>query len=78
MNWKEHIVATVDTCAGKPRIKGTRITVELLLNCLAAGMSETAIIEAYPHVPVAQMRAAVAFASSRVGGNTLARFEATA
>jgi len=79
MDWKEHIVATADTCAGKPRIKNTRITVELILNCLAAGMGEAAIIEAYPHITATQIRAAVAFASSRVGrDSTLAGFEAAA
>ncbi|MBS0456663.1 MAG: DUF433 domain-containing protein [Proteobacteria bacterium] len=79
MDWKEHIVATADTCNGKPRVKGTRITVELILNCLAAGMTEAQIVEAYPHIDSRQIRAAVAFASSRVGrDSTLSGFEAAA
>lgn len=79
MNWKDHIVATPDTCVGKPRIKGTRITVELILNCLAAGWSEARIIESYPHINTEQIRAAVAFASDRVGrDSTLTGFEAAA
>ncbi|NCT68267.1 MAG: DUF433 domain-containing protein [Rhodanobacteraceae bacterium] len=77
MNWKDHIVATADTCAGKPRIKGTRITVELILDNLAAGRAEAQIIESYPHLAVEQIRAAVAFASSRVGqDSSLTGFEA--
>lgn len=79
MGWKDYIVATADTCAGKPRIKGTRITVELILDCLAAGWGEAQIIEAYPHLNAAQIRAAVAFASSRVSqDSTLAGIEAAA
>ncbi|MGH8162452.1 MAG: DUF433 domain-containing protein [Gammaproteobacteria bacterium] len=79
MDWKDHIVATADTCTGKPRIKGTRITVELILNCLAAGWTEQRIIEAYPHINAEQIRAAVAFAGSRVGrDSTLTGFEAAA
>ena len=66
MHWEDHITATADTCSGNPRIKGTRITVELLLNNLAAGLTEAQIIEAYPHVTAEQIRAAVAFASHRV------------
>jgi uncharacterized protein (DUF433 family) len=79
MNWQDHIVATADTCAGKPRRKGTHITVELILNCLASGWSEGQIIDAYPYINVKQIRAAVAFASSRVGrDSTLTDFEAAA
>jgi uncharacterized protein (DUF433 family) len=79
MVWRDYIVATSDTCSGKPRIKGTRITVELILDSLAAGWSEAKIIEAYPQLDVMQIRAAVAFASSRVGqDSTLSGIEAAA
>lgn len=79
MGWKDYIVATADTCAGKPRIKGTRITVELILDCLAGGWSEAQIIEAYPHVNATEIRAAVAFASNRVSqDSTLSGIEAAA
>ena len=79
MDWKDHIVATADTCVGKPRIKGTRITVELVLDYLAVGKTEAEIIGAYPHITVEQVRAAVAFAASRVARETtLSGFEAAA
>lgn len=71
MDWQNHIVASADTCVGKPRIKGTRITVELLLNWFAAGWTEKQILEAYPHINAEQVRAAVAFASSRVGRDAM-------
>lgn len=79
MNWRDYIVATADTCAGKPRVKETRVTVEQILNSLAAGWTEAKIIEAYPQLDANRIRAAVAFASSRVGqDSTLAGIEAAA
>jgi uncharacterized protein (DUF433 family) len=37
VNWREHIVSTPDVLRGKPRIKGTRIPVSLILGYLALG-----------------------------------------
>src|SRR5438132_2736260 len=46
---------------GKPVIKGTRITVELILRKLAAGMSDEQILAHHPHLTVEDIRAAAAF-----------------
>ena len=48
---------------GKPCIKGTRITVELILRKLGAGRSFTDLLEAYPHLTEDDLRAALAFAA---------------
>lgn len=48
---------------GKPCIKGTRITVELVLRKLGSGRSFTDLIEAYPHLTEDVLRAASAFAA---------------
>lgn len=47
---------------GKPVIKGTRISVELVLERLSAGDSEDSILESYPHLTKKQIRAALAYA----------------
>ncbi|MDB5431829.1 MAG: hypothetical protein JWP35_2945 [Caulobacter sp.] len=48
---------------GKPVIKGTRITVELLLRECAAGLTPAEIVEAYPHITEADIQAALAYAA---------------
>lgn len=48
MNWKEHIISDKDVLLGKPTIKGTRISVELILDLLANGWTEKMIFESYP------------------------------
>lgn len=62
MNWREHIHADPAILAGKPVIRGTRISVELVLEYLAEGASEQDILAAYPHLTREQIRAAIGFA----------------
>jgi len=40
MNWKDHITANRDVLVGKPAIKGTRISVEFIIERLAEGWCE--------------------------------------
>ncbi len=53
---------------GKPCIKGTRITVELILRWLAEGRSFAELLEAYPHLTEADLKAALAYAADAVKG----------
>jgi len=48
---------------GKPVIKGTRITVELILEKLAAGETVEDILESFPHLKREGVLAAIAYAS---------------
>ena len=63
MDWKDRIVATPDTLVGKPRIKDTRISVELIIGWLASGWSFEQILESYPNITREDIRAALAFAA---------------
>lgn len=56
---------------GKPVIRGTRITVELILEKLAAGESIAQIIEAYPHLTEDQIKAALAFAAASLKADSI-------
>lgn len=53
---------------GKPVIKGTRITVELILEELAAGKSMNDLINAHPRLDLDGILAALAFAADALKG----------
>lgn len=63
MDWKSRIVAQPDVMLGKPCIRGTRISVEWVLDRLSAGWDTATLIEAYPHLSVEDIQAALAFAA---------------
>ncbi len=48
---------------GKPCIKGTRITVEMILRKLSSGRSFADVLDAYPHLTEEDLRAALGFAA---------------
>lgn len=52
---------------GKPVIAGTRITVELILEKLAAGEPVSQILEEHPTLTEAAIRAALDFAAKSLG-----------
>lgn len=55
-----------DIMFGKPVIRGTRITVELILRKIAAGMTVGEIIADHPHLTVDDVYAAAAFAADHL------------
>lgn len=63
MNWKEHIVQTPDTCFGRPRIRGTRISVDFILRRLSHGATPEQIVSEYPHLTVEGVQASLAYAA---------------
>jgi len=52
---------------GKPCIKGTRITVELILRWLSEGRTFAELLQAYPHIGEEDIKAALAYAADTVG-----------
>lgn len=56
------VVSNPGVVLGKPTIRGTRITVEMIAARAQAGQSETEILLAYPHLTRESIRAAIAFA----------------
>lgn len=61
MDWNERIDTDSDVCSGRPRVKGTRLTIEFLLSLKAAGWSEDAILNEYPQLQAEDLRAVFAF-----------------
>ena len=60
---------------GKPVIAGTRITVEHILRCLAAGDSVDHVVANYPHISVDDIRAAQAYAADYLAHEGIAAAE---
>lgn len=56
---------------GKPTIKGTRITVEHILEKLAAGETNTQILDEHPRLTEEAIRAALAFASEALRADVI-------
>ena len=63
MDWKERISVDPNVLVGKPVIKGTRLAVELIVELLAEGWSKQQIIDNYPGITAADIRACLAYAS---------------
>ena len=59
----ERIVIDNKVLAGKPIIKGTRISVEFILEMLSSGMSVGEILKEYPHLKKEDILAAIEYAS---------------
>ena len=59
-NVANRIVMDRNVLGGKPIIRGTRISVEFILELLASGMSVSDIIKEYPHLRKEDILAAVA------------------
>ena len=57
----DRITVNPNVCFGKPCIRGTRIWVSLLLDCMADGMTPEAILREYPHLTLDDLRAALAY-----------------
>ena len=66
MNWKDHITADPKVLVGKPVIRGTRLSVDLILDRLADGWPAAQLLEAYPTLKPEALQAVFAFASEMV------------
>lgn len=62
----ERIEVNPAVMMGKPVIRGTRITVELILHKLAEGATEGELLEDYPHLKPEDIRAAIAYGAASV------------
>lgn len=71
MNVQEHICIDPTVMLGKPIIRGTRITVELVLRRLAEGASVEELVDAYPHLSPDSIHAAIAFAADALAHEEL-------
>jgi uncharacterized protein (DUF433 family) len=57
MAWQEYIHSNPQILLGKPTIKGTRLSVELILELLSDGWTEKMLFESYPTLTENALRA---------------------
>lgn len=70
------ITLNPEICHGRPTIRNTRYTVDLILDLLSAGMTTSEIIEDYPALEVEDIKACLAFASKLSKVKTIHRIVA--
>jgi len=65
MDYRAIITVEPGKRGGKPCVRGLRITVYDVLECLASGMSEAEILADFPDLSADDIRACLAFAAAR-------------
>ena len=63
MDYRERITVHPDICHGQVCIRSTRVPVTVVLDNLAAGLSHKEILESYPTLSEADLKAAIAYAA---------------
>lgn len=72
----DRITLNPEICNGKPTIRNTRYTVDLILDLLSSGMRDLEIIDDYPALEMADIKACLAFASKLSKVKTIHRIVA--
>lgn len=70
-DYRELVVSDPGVMMGKPVIAGTRITVELILEKLAAGETVEQVLGAHPRLNEEAVRAALAFAADALRADVI-------
>lgn len=67
INWKNHIHSDSQVLLGKPVIKGTRISVELILELFSEGWTSEQILESYPTLKLDDLSATFLYLKECIG-----------
>ena len=70
------ITVNSEICHGRPTIRNTRYTVDLILDLLSAGMTSQEIIDDYPALELDDIKACLSFASQLSRVKTIAKIVA--
>ncbi len=62
MKWQDHIASDPKVLSGKPVIKGTRLSVEFILERLASGWTEQEVLNNYPRLTHKDLQSIYAYA----------------
>jgi uncharacterized protein (DUF433 family) len=64
MDWQTRIILDPNILVGKPIIKGTRLSVEFIIDLLAQGWSTDEILRNYPGITLADLHACLSYATA--------------
>jgi uncharacterized protein (DUF433 family) len=76
-DYRQMVVSNPGVMMGKPVIAGTRITVESILEKLAAGETVEQVLDAHPRLTEDAVRAALAFAADALRADVVYPLETT-
>ncbi len=68
MNWRNYISVDPAVCHGQACIRGTRITVSVVLDNLAVGLDLDEVLRSYPSLHREAVQAAIAYAADLTKG----------
>lgn len=63
LDWRDYVVCDASVLGGKPTLKGTRLSVEFVLEILAGGWDGEAVRRNYPNLTDDRIRAVLAYAA---------------
>lgn len=67
----ERITLNPEVCNGKPTLRNMRFTVTQLLELLASGMTQAAILEDYPYLEKEDIQACLLYAAHMADARTI-------
>ncbi|MHA1356324.1 MAG: DUF433 domain-containing protein, partial [Candidatus Heimdallarchaeota archaeon] len=67
----ERIVRDPEICGGQPTIKGTRVLVTVILDCLKEGISFNDILESYPSITREDIQEIITYAKEMITGEII-------
>ncbi len=70
-DWKEKLSSNIKVCHGKVCIKGTRVLVSAILDCVAEGVSEEDILSEYPSLKKGDVNVALMYAAALARGEVI-------
>jgi uncharacterized protein (DUF433 family) len=71
-DWKDYVTVDPNVCHGQACIAGTRIPVSVVLDNLAAGVSEQDVLASYPRLSAEAIHACIAYAADLAREEVLA------
>lgn len=76
MNYRDRIEIDPNIRSGKPRIRGTRITVSDIFDYLGGGMTVKEVLDDFPDLAIDDIQACFAFAADRDRRSSVLPYEA--